>query len=165
MWSYETIAITYHSYNPSYDNLLNLIKKDEQINKYLSFSQTDSKFIFINHDFVGFCKIFPVDDENLEYEIEIAIIEQYRGKGLASIILEDLTKHLFLGPNICQTVQLSIDKSNSSSIRMATKNGFILDEVKTKDLRKYGDTNTLIFSKENFILNNDYQNGITKAAS
>ena len=160
----EQSVITYHSYNPSYDNLLNLVKKDEQISKYLSFSQTDSKFIFINDKFVGFCKTFPVDDENLEYEIEIAIIEQYRGKGLASIILEDLTNHLFLHSN-SQMVQLSIDKSNSASIRMAAKNGFILDETKTKELRKYGDTNTLIFSKENYILNNDYQSEIKKTAS
>lgn len=161
----EQYKITYHSYNPSYDNLLNLVKQDEQISHYLSFSQTDSRFVFINNTFVGFCKTFPVDDDYLEYELEIAIIEEYRGKGLASIILEDLTHHLFTGDQACQMVQLSIDKSNNASMRMAAKNGFVLDEVKTNELRKYGDTKTFIFSKENPILEKDYQNEITKAVS
>ena len=62
-------------------------------------------------------------------------------------------------------IQLSIDKSNNASIRMAAKNGFILNEVKTKELRKYGDFNTLIFSKKNSILDKDYQNETTKAVS
>lgn len=97
-------------------------------------------------------------------EIEIAILEQYRGKGLSSIILDDLCKQLFTRENPCHSVFLSIDKRNHSSIRMATKNGFYLNEERTKELRKYGDLNTLVFSKDNYLLEENYDS-VKKAVS
>ncbi len=38
-----------------------LYKGYEVIGHYLSFSQTDSKFVFLNGFFIEFCNLFPLD--------------------------------------------------------------------------------------------------------
>ena len=84
------------------------------------------------------------------YEIEIAILEEFRGKGLSGLILDDLCHHLFTQD--CMIIQLSIDKTNEASIHMAIKNGFVYNPNKTDELKKYGDMRTLIFTKNKYLL-------------
>lgn len=59
----KDMSITYQSYNPSLDTLITLINQDSAIKNWLSFSKTDSKFIFIDHIFVGFCKLFFLEED------------------------------------------------------------------------------------------------------
>ncbi len=147
-------SLRFESYNPSYDKYFTILKEDESIKNYVSFPKNNSTLIFLDNVFIGVCRISLRDYDSNDMEIYIAIVREYRCKGLAEKVLEQLCHNIFLANDKCHYIHLSIDKENETSIKMAEKAGFKRNEVEEGELRLYGDNRTLVFTIESLDLIN-----------
>lgn len=145
----ELDKIRFESYIPSYEKYFETYLKDKSITEYVSFSKRDSSLIFYDDKFVGFYKTMTPDDDLNDKEIYIALIAEYRKKGIASYVVNTLTNNIFASNQNCEYVHLSIDKENTSSINMAHNCGFIENSNLEQELRDTGDDRTLVFSRKN----------------
>lgn len=153
--------IRFSSFIPSYEKYFDILKEDKSITNYVTFSKHDSNLIFYDDDLVGFYKTMYRDDDLPDREIYIAIVQKYRGKGIANYILSTLCNNIFESDTNCEFIHLSIDKNNIPSIKMAEKAGFKRNEELEKELRKYNDNNTLIYTIKNNIYTNERENNMT----
>lgn len=144
----DSSKISLKSYIPSYKQYFDLIKEDKTISKYISFSEYDSNLIFYDNNFCGLYKVIDFDDEENK-EIHIALVNEFRGLGLASCIIKLISNNVFQSNHNCQYTVLSIDKENNSSLKMAVNSGFEFNEELTKDNVVCGDENTIVFTKNN----------------
>lgn len=134
---------------PDYIKLFDLAKNDENIRKYVSFSPVDSNLIFYENDLAGFYKVVFRDEDTRDREIYIALLDKYRGLGLAQYVVGTLATNIFSNDCSCNFIHLSIDKENLASIKMAESLGFIRNEELEQELREYNDYRTLIYSLRN----------------
>lgn len=85
--------------------------------------------LYIDNKPIGVSKIRPLmNDNTLEWggNIGYNIVEEHRGKGYGNIILKE---SLFICKNIgLKKVLLTIKKANESSMKVAFKNGAILEK-------------------------------------
>lgn len=136
-------------YNPTYDKYFDILKDNKSITQFVSFSKHDSRLIFYDNDFAGYFKTMYRDDDSADREIYIALIEKYRGKGIAQYVINLLTNNIFESDYNCEYVHLSIDKDNISSINLAKNCGFIENIKLEQELRENNDNRTLVFSIKN----------------
>lgn len=141
--------VTFPPLIPDYIKLFDLAKNDKNISKYVSFSPVDSNLIFYENDLAGFYKVVFRDEETRDREIYIALMDKYRGFGLAQYVVGTLATNIFLNDINCKFIHLSIDKENLASIKMAESLGFIRNEELEQELREYNDFHTLIYSLKN----------------
>jgi RimJ/RimL family protein N-acetyltransferase len=141
--------VKFSSFIPGYEKYFDILKTDKSITNYVSFSKYDSSLIFYDNDFAGFYKTMYRDDDLTDREIYIALIEKYRGMGLASYVINYLTNNIFDSDKNCEFVHLSIDKDNKSSINMAINCGYNINKELTKENIDMKDERTLVFSKKN----------------
>ena len=84
----------------------------------LAYAITDEK----SNDFIGTTGFNLLQDN--EIEVFYALLPNFWGKGLATEILNNLTEYVCKNFNY-RTVVAPITRRNSSSIRVAEKNGFL----------------------------------------
>lgn len=144
----DSSKISFKGYMPSYKQYFDLIKEDKTVSKYISFSEHDSTLIFYENSFCGLCKIIDFDDSENK-EIHIALLNEFRGLGLASCVIQLISNNIFQSNHGCQYAVLSIDKENNSSLKMAVKSGFELNQELTRENAECGDENTIVFTKSN----------------
>ena len=140
------MEITFKGFVPSYKNYLDEINSDESLTKFVSFSSSDSRFIFLNDTFVGCYKTMLRDDDLPDREIYIGIKKDFRGRGIAKYVLNTLTKNIFETDNACEYIHVSIDKDNIASINLAKSCGYTENKVLENELRENKDDRTLVFS-------------------
>lgn len=153
--------IKFISYSPIYDKYFDILKEDNSITKFVSFSKHDSRLIFYDNDFAGFYKTMYRDDDLPDREIYIALIEKYRGKGIAKYVIDTLTNNIFESDPNCEFVHLSIDKDNISSIKLAQNCGYTENEKLEDELRENNDNRTLVFSIKNKFYIEEEKNNMT----
>lgn len=139
--------INFRCFIPEYKKYYDLQNDNPKLNKFVHFSPNNSSLIFYDDVFIGFYKIFRLDEDSNDREIQIAILNEFRKKGIASFILENLSKNIFYSDNLCENIHLFIDKKNIPSIKLAIKLGFNRNEVMEKEIQLYGDKYTFVFSK------------------
>lgn len=149
------------SYIPIYDKYFEMLKEDKSITDFVSFSKHDSRLIFYDNDFAGFYKTMYRDDDLPDREIYIGLIEKYRGKGIAKHVLNTLTSNIFESDPNCEFIHLSIDKDNTSSIKLAKSCGYIENKELEVELRENNDDRTLIFTIKNQIYDEENKNNMT----
>lgn len=147
--------IRFTGYVPTYDEYFDYYLKDDSMTNFVSFSKRDSSLIFYDDKFVGFYKTMIRDEEENDREIYIGLIPEYRKMGIASYVVNTLTKNIFESDSQCSAVHLSIDKDNYPSINLAHNCGFLENTTLEQELRDSGDNRTLIFSMKNRLYSND----------
>ena len=140
--------VSFSSFIPAYKEYFKLAK-DPSITKYVSFTEENSSLIFFNKKLAGFFRIDYRSDELNDRELYIALLEQFRGAGLAQYVIKTLCNNIFIGDKSCEEIHLSIDKDNTQSINMATCLGFERNTELERELREFGDFRTLIFTIKN----------------
>lgn len=141
--------LDFKQFSPNYESYLDEINSDKSVSEFVTFSKSDSRFIFYEDDFVGCFKTMLIDDDLPDREIYIGLIKKYRGKGIAKYVINKLSNNIFESDNACEYIHLSIDKENLASINMAKSCGFIENTDLENELREYGDDKTLVFSIKN----------------
>ena len=146
--------ISFKGFVPSYNKYLSEINSDESVTKFVSFNPSDSRFIFLDDEFVGCYKTMLRDDDLPDREIYIGIKKEFRGKGIAKYVLSTLTNNIFESDNACEFVHVSIDKDNIASINLAKSCGFEENKELEEELRENKDDRTLVFSSKRKINEN-----------
>lgn len=106
------------------EEVVRRILKDKTITKNVPFHPKRSRFFLVNGEIVGFYNMEQIHNCP---EIQYAILKEYRNLNYGSFLLEKLTYLLFKSEEV-PNIYLMIDKQNLSSIRVATKNGYQIDE-------------------------------------
>lgn len=146
--------VSFPSFIPSYKKYFELAK-EQSIAKFVSFNEYDSNLIFYDNEVAGFYKVVYRNDELNDREIYIALLEKFRGCGLAHFVIKTLCKNIFSNDLNCEAIHMSIDKDNLASIKMAESLGFKRNEDLEKELREYNDFRTLIYTLKSR-LHNDF---------
>lgn len=81
-----------------------------------------------------------------EVFLEYAVLREFRGMGIATRIVDEVSEYLFSSLNI-KTVKLDIAPSNEASIRTARKCGFFEDE---DDFEERNFSGKIKFVKESY---------------
>lgn len=147
--------ITFKGFIPTYKKYLDEINSDESLTKYVSFNSSDSRFIFMEDEFVGCFKTMLRDDDLPDREIYIGIKKEFRGRGIAKYILNTLTKNIFESDGACEYIHVSIDKDNIASINLAKSCGYTINKELTDELIKDGDNRTIVFSSKRKTYDNE----------
>lgn len=114
--------LEYRRFNKEKDSyLLDMVKNDEGFNKFFKFD-TKSNVVIDNGIIIGgyyissFCG-YP--------EIQIGVLQEYRRKGYASKILDDLTQEQM--DENTPVVYVIVNKKNLASLKLAKKCGYVID--------------------------------------
>lgn len=140
--------INFKSYIPSYDKYFEQMKDDNTMKEFVYFTPSDSNLIFYDDTFIGFYKALYDEDEN-SVELFIGIAKEFRGKGIGSYVINKLSDSTFQNNANCESIDLSIDKDNISSIAMALKSNYQRNLSKEEELRKFNDDRTMVFTRYN----------------
>lgn len=136
--------IKYRHYKKSDTPFLDIIYQDKNIMANIPFNKKKSYLFLIDNNIVGF---FNVEKLHGYPEIQYAILKEYRNLGLGSMLLENLTTLMFLNTN-CEKIYLMINRKNTPSLKVASKNGYQIDY----DL----ESNDIDFPYYNLYKNNPY---------
>lgn len=157
----DNSKIHFKSYTPMYQQYLDELNNDENVRKFVNFSNHNSRLIFYGDDFVGAYRVELSDEEDC-FEIFIGLMQKYRGLGIANHVVSYLAEVYSKNNPGCRYAYLSIDKNNESSIKMANRCGFVEDENLERELRDNNDPNTLIFVKPNqYYVDKDNSKGMS----
>lgn len=128
--------------------IIRKIIKDKTIMKNVPFHFKKSHFFLVNGEIVGFYNIEQIHDYP---EIQYAILKEYRNLNYGSLLLEKITSLIFENSDI-NRIYLMIHKENLSSIKVAIKNGYRIDE----ELQYQAEMADLDFPYSYFMKKNPY---------
>lgn len=137
------------------------IVKDKTIMKNVPFHSKKSHFFLVNGEIVGFYNIEKIHDYP---EIQYAILKEYRNLNYGSLLLEKITSLIFEDSDV-NRIYLMIHKQNISSMKVAIKNGYRMDEelqyqafLADLDFPYYYFMRKNPYGKKNKILNRNKEN-------
>lgn len=97
----------------------------------------------LNNNIIGYIYISAIKKDNIY--LEYLIKDEYRNKGYATILINEITNYIFESYNI-EEIRLNISKDNIKSQKVALNNGYILED----------DEEYLYNEKADFVINNPY---------
>jgi len=102
------------------------IKKIRRRKKLSKKGESLPLVILFKGDLAGFCRIIEVSKKHQKAELGYFVLDGFRKKGIASAVASALVDFCFNNLNL-NRVELCIDPSNKSSIKLAKKLGFTLE--------------------------------------
>ena len=156
----ELDSLTLTRYSDEFIELKNEFVKGESYSEYIHYiserlenSQNidrvfDSAFVVLDGDCpIGY--LYISNSRGDEVFLEYALLKEYRGKGYASTLIDEVTDYLFEEFNI-RSIRLDIDPSNKSSMNVAGACGYIEDEEEYASRNYMG---RIQFVKDNYYYN------------
>lgn len=104
--------------------IIRKIVKDKTIMNNVPFHSKKSQFFLVNGEIVGFYNIEKIHDCP---EIQYAILKEYRNLNYGSLLLQKITSWIFENSDT-NKIYLMIHKQNVSSMKVAIKSGYRMDE-------------------------------------
>lgn len=108
---------------PSDEKYFKKLRDCKEITEFVSFTINNTSLITYKNKVVGFLNLLLLEEEPIQYEIQIAIFPQYQGLGIAKNTIYLLEKNLFSRPEV-ESICMNIDFKNEKSISLAEILGY-----------------------------------------